>query len=295
MPARARFDCLWCGTAWTTRGPDDLEGWALLCPDCLGKAGTNPFLRGRLRTAIAERGAGSKPAAATARTAAAPAGNAGSTVMTLRASEAVRGRRPRPAPAPAFPDDWFLRRGPFERGAIHDAAWAAELDVVTRWLDEQPLAGRIDEPAAGVGFFSPLLASKGELHASDPDGDALDRARDRLVAHRLLAHIHVADPWAGPEPGAPPADALVAAFLLGRVRGAGLDPAANAFRARLRPGGRLALIDLLRDAHGGPPGGIPWTWHDRTVVEAALGRAGFVGLDVRPTGRFFLLVSAEAG
>src|SRR4029453_4582029 len=54
---RATFDCLWCGRSWTTRTPDDLEGWAQLCPDCLGKAGENSFLRFRLRDAIVARGA----------------------------------------------------------------------------------------------------------------------------------------------------------------------------------------------------------------------------------------------
>ena len=68
--------------------------------------------------------------------------------------------------------------------------------MVTRWLDGLPLAGRIVEPAAGVGFFSPLLAERGELFAFDADGAALDRARDRLLAHHLRAHLHVADPWA---------------------------------------------------------------------------------------------------
>ena len=55
MPFRARFDCLWCGDAWTARGPADLEGWAHLCPTCLGRAGTNTFLRGRLRSALGIR------------------------------------------------------------------------------------------------------------------------------------------------------------------------------------------------------------------------------------------------
>src|SRR6188472_120195 len=111
MAYRRALDCLWCGTPWTTRGGDDLEGWAQLCPTCLGKAGSNPFLRDRLRQGLAARAA---VAAA--------------------------------------------RRAAFEGGAIHDAAWNAELDVVTRWLDEVvPSGGRIAEPAAGVGFFSPLL------------------------------------------------------------------------------------------------------------------------------------------
>ena len=96
------------------------------------------------------------------------------TAAAARPGAAVRGaapgqppRRRAALPPPAattFPDDWFLRRGEFARGALHDTAWEAELDVVTRWLDDQPLAGRIEEPAAGVGFFSPLIAGKGELH-----------------------------------------------------------------------------------------------------------------------------------
>ena len=280
MPYRARFACLWCGDAWTARGPSDLEGWALLCPACLGRAGTNTFLRGRLRTALAERAAAG---AAPGDTLAPPARATGVAIAS------------RPAPVLlAFPGDWFLRRGPFERGPVHDTAWAAELDVVTRWLDARPLAGRILEPAAGVGFFSPLLAERGELHASDADGSALDRARERLVAHGLLAHLHVADPWTRPAPGEPAADGLVAWFLLGRVRGAGLDPAAASLRSRLRTGGALAIVDLRPDPAGGPPAGVAWTYHEPGVVEAALGRAGFTAVEVTPTGRFFLMVSATA-
>jgi SAM-dependent methyltransferase len=264
---RDTFDCLWCGTSWSTRGPDDLEGWARLCPDCLGKAGANPFLRTRLRRALAARaGAGQ---------AMTPAG-------------AAAGGRPAPA---AFPDDWFLRRGPFERGAIHDAAWAAELDMATRWLDGLRLRGRLVEPAAGVGFFSPLLAEAGELFAFDTDSHALDRARDRLAAHRLRAHLHIADAWAPPAVDPGPADGLLAAFLLGRVRGAGLDPAVEALAARLAPHGRLAVLDLLPDHDGGPPPGTAWTWHAPDVVEASLRRAGLSHVDVSTTGRFFLLAT----
>ena len=277
MPFRDRFDCLWCGTPHVTRAPSDLEGWAQLCPTCLGKAGTNEFLRTRLRSALAERGraGGSEEGGA----------NAPLTTAMPRAAPA----RP---PARAFPDDWFLRRGAFEHGAIHDTAWNAELDVVTRWLDGLGLRGRIDEPAAGTGFFSPLLAEHGELHASDEDGAALDLARDRLVAHRLRAHLHVADPWAVPEPGR--ADAVLAGFLTGRVRGAGLDRGLASLRERLARGGRLAIIDLRPDPQGGPPDGIPWTWHDPVALEAAIGRVGFDGIRVTTTGRFFLLATAEA-
>jgi SAM-dependent methyltransferase len=283
MPFRDRFDCLWCGTPHVARTPGDLEGWAQLCPTCLGKAGTNPFLRARLRTALADR-ARTTETPASAGGPASPRQPVAPRRAPARAAELAR--------RPAFPDDWFLRRGTFEQGPIHDAAWAAELDVVTRWLDGLALGGRIDEPAAGTGFFSPLLAEKGELHASDEDAAALDLARERLVAHRLLAHLHVADPLVPPADG--PADAVVASFLTGRVRGAGLDRALEALRARLRAGGVLALVDLRPDPQGGPPDGVAWTWHDPAVLEAALVRAGFEPPTITPTGRFFLLVSTRA-
>lgn len=271
MPYRPQFDCLWCGRAWTTRGPNDLEGWTQLCPTCLGRAGTNQFLRDRLRSAFAERS------------------------RTWPGAPEPTAARAAPRRSLAFPDDWFLRRGPFEHGAIHDAAWAAELDAVTRWLDARPLSGRILEPGAGVGFFSPLLAERGELHAQDADGPALDIARGRLVAHRLRAHLHEAEPWAPPGPDDRPFDALVAAFLIGRVRSAGLDPAASSLRARLRQGGALALIDLRPDAAGGPPDGLGWTYHEPGLVEAAFARTGFIAVEVALTGRFFLTLAATAG
>jgi SAM-dependent methyltransferase len=307
MAYRPTFDCLWCGVSWTTRGSNDLEGWAQLCPDCLGKAGSNPFLRGRLRAALAQRVSVEQASSAAA---AAAAHHAASSHHGAPGPSPAPALRPasRSNPYPAFPDDWYLRRGSFERGAIHDAAWAAELDMVTRWLDGLPLRGRIVEPAAGVGFFSPLLAVHGELFAFDADGEALDRARDRLLAHHLRAHLHEADPWAvasggGPGAGAGAAhgpgvsdlaDVVVASFLVGRVRGAGLDNAAASLRARLRAGGHLALVDLRPDVAGGPPPGVAWTWHEPALIEAALRRAAFTDLRVAETGRFFLTASAVA-
>ncbi len=49
------FDCLWCGERHAPRSLADLEGWAKLCPTCLARAGENPFMRFRLRDALAAR------------------------------------------------------------------------------------------------------------------------------------------------------------------------------------------------------------------------------------------------
>ena len=61
MPFRAAFDCLWCGTHHETRDRTDLEGWAQLCPECVGRVGDNEFLRFRLRAALEERGRAAEP------------------------------------------------------------------------------------------------------------------------------------------------------------------------------------------------------------------------------------------
>ena len=106
LAPRSTFDCLWCGRSWTTRSADDLEGWAKLCPDCLGKAGDNAFLRFRLRDALAARAGASHPAIATKPTPAADVDAEMVAYYEARAGEY---------------DDWYLRRGRYARGPIHDA------------------------------------------------------------------------------------------------------------------------------------------------------------------------------
>jgi SAM-dependent methyltransferase len=235
MPFRATFSCLWCGETWSTRDTADLEGWAQLCPTCLGKAGDNEFLRFRLRAAMEER--------ARAR-AAGP---------TAAADQPL-------GPAPT--DDWYLRRGTHARGAIDDARWAAELDSATLWLDALPLSGELVEPAAGEGWWSPLLAGKGELWAYDADPAALDRARSRLLAHGLRAHLHLRDPWAEPDRTV---DAVVVSFRLGRLVPDRWPEWLSLARRWLRPGGRFVSLEIAGPAQDpdGPQGIDP-----ATVVEA---------------------------
>jgi SAM-dependent methyltransferase len=312
VPFRATFDCLWCGAAHACRGPDDLEGWAQLCPDCVGKAGDNGFLRFRLRQALTERGA---------------AGGVGSGAAGARGAGTAT--VPGPAAAPDVPpdidatmlayyearapeyDDWYLRRGRYERGPIHDAAWNAELDAAGRWLDELPIRGEIVELAAGTGWWSPLLASKGELSLYDGTAAPLERARERLVAHQLRAHLHVRDAWAAPDR---PVDAVFTGFWLSHVPRARLAEFLAIVRLWLKPGGRFAFIDSLPDPqssatdHPAPADDasvrrledgreftIVKVYYEPGDLETALADAGFVDARVTTTGRFFLTGVATAG
>lgn len=262
MPFRRRFACLWCGRDWEVPSDEDLEGWAALCPDCLGKADQNGFLRDRLRTALRDRSAASAPA-------------------------------PTASSQPAAHDDWYLRRGRFSRGPLHDGPWGMELDEVTRWLDAIPLGGVIVELAAGSGWWSTLLAEKGELWIYDADGDALDAARKRLMAHGLLAHIHQQDPAAAADKRV---DAVVASYVLGTARSEEQLAARIAtVRGWLKPGGRFVFIEAqpaASDPIDGPAGRL-WP-RSPDALRRAIGEAGLVDAEIFHTQRAFVMGQALA-
>ncbi len=321
MPVRKTFDCLWCGQRWTVRDRQDLEAWAHLCPECLGRAGDNPFLRARLRAALAER-AGAGPEAGAGSDA-----NAGHAALARHA--APPGRDTRTAVATAAPDptdadliayydarapeydDFYLRRGRYRRGVIDDMAWQMELDQATAWLDDVAFSGRIVELASGTGWWSPLLAAKGELWCYDAAAAPLELARRRLVAHHLLAHLHQRDAWAPPEP--PPAGGLFTGFWLSHVPRHRLADFLRLARAWLAPGGTYAFIDSRLDPGSGAVGNewdaatevatrrlsdgrvfqVPKVFYEPAELERALGTAGFSSATVTTTGRFFLLGRAS--
>jgi demethylmenaquinone methyltransferase/2-methoxy-6-polyprenyl-1,4-benzoquinol methylase len=320
MPFRASFDCLWCGAAHACRGSDDLEGWAQLCPDCVGKAGDNGFLRFRLRQALTDRAAGGGEAppdrgAPSGRGALDPDRGAPAAVLAAEPIAASSLERDAEmlayyeARAPEY-DDWYLRRGRYARGPIHDAAWHAELDAAGRWLDALPMHGEIVELAAGTGWWSPLLASKGELSMYDGAGAPLDRARERLVAHGLRAHLHVRDAWAEPDRRV---DAVFAGFWLSHVPRERLDSFLQLIRRWLKPGGMFAFIDSMPDPqssaadHPEPANDVSLrrlddgreftivkVYYDQMALETALSDAGFERALVTSTGRFFLTGAAHA-
>jgi demethylmenaquinone methyltransferase/2-methoxy-6-polyprenyl-1,4-benzoquinol methylase len=320
LPFLASFSCLWCGTPHTVRATDDLEGWAQLCPECVGKAGDNAFLRFRLRQALTERSAAARGASAEHGASAPGASAPGRSPTTSAARAAVATREPptdfdramvdyNEARAPEY-DDWYLRKGRYARGAIHDAAWNAELDTAGRWLDALPWQGELVELAAGTGWWSPLLASRGELSLYDASPTALDLARDRLLAHRLRAHLHVRDVWAEPDRRV---DGLFMGFWLSHVPRARLGEFLDLARRWLKPDGRFAAIDSLPDPASGAADhpepaddlavrrladGREFTivkaYHHPNELAVSLTKAGFTDVEVTVTGRFFVLASARA-
>jgi demethylmenaquinone methyltransferase/2-methoxy-6-polyprenyl-1,4-benzoquinol methylase len=173
-----------------------------------------------------------------------------------------------------------------------------------------PIQGEIVELAAGTGWWSPLLATKGTLSLYDASAAPLERARDRLLAHGLRAHLHVRDAWAEPDREV---DAVFTGFWLSHVERGRLDAFLGVVRRWLRPGGTFAFIDSLRDPqssavdHPSPADDrsvrklddgreftIVKVYYEAAELTGALERAGFSTTSVTTTGRFFLLGSAQA-
>jgi SAM-dependent methyltransferase len=303
----ATFNCLWCGRPHQTRSGEDLEGWAMLCPDCVGRAQDNEFLRFRLREGLRRRSVATAPPV-DARESSRPESHAATYDATDDHEATDQALRAYYAARAVEYDDWYLRRGRYSHGVIADAAWNAELDAATQWLDGLPIGGEIVELAAGSGWWSPLLASKGQLWLYDAVDEPLDRARERLLAHGLAAHIHVRDAWAEPDRQV---DAIFCGFWLSHVPRRRLPDFLGIVRRWLKPGGVFAFIDSRRDPDSGATGNvtldndasvrrlkdgreftIPKVYYEPPELEAALREAGFASARVDTTSRFFLLGQA---
>ena len=304
MPFRARFDCLWCGRAHQTQSTEDLEGWAALCPDCIGRAGENGFLRARLRAALVERGSST-----TDRPGPSARPTIESTHQPTTAEVDAEMKAYYAARAPEY-DDVYLHRGQASSGPVLDLWFDREIDELATWLDSVPIAGDIVELAAGTGWWSPLLADKGELSIYDVNPEPLEIARQRLVAHRLRAHIHVRDAWAEPDRQV---DAVFCGFWLSHVPRWRLDDFLGLVQRWLKRSGRFLFLD--ERARSGPDGPdeafdpatetslrrlqdgrefrIPKVYYGAGQLRDGLIRAGFATADVRETERFFLMGAAQ--
>ncbi len=260
MAWRRAFDCLWCGQPWEVRSDDDLEGWALLCPECLGRADDNGFLRLRLRTALRERSAAASVGVASG----------------------------------GGWEDWYLRRGRFSRGPIHDGPWSMELEQVTRWLDGVVSSGVIVELGADMGWWVGLLAEKGETWLYDDDSASLEAARNRLVAHGLLAHLHQRSPLAAADKAV---DVVFAAYFLGAVEGAdALRTRLGVARSWLKPGGAFIFVEAQVGPTVAPisgPTGRLWP-RDPESLRGSIRDSGFASVEIGETHDAFVYGRAIA-
>jgi len=83
-------------------------------------------------------------------------------------------------------NDWFFRRGRYDRGEKHRAKWFAEIETVREALRQSRPRGKILEFACGTGLWTELLApSAKKLTALDSSAKALAICKDRVKSDNV--------------------------------------------------------------------------------------------------------------
>lgn len=149
------------------------------------------------------------------------------------------------ARAPEY-DEWFHRHGRYDRGGDRNAVWHAELEQVRSWLLELGLA-HLDvlELAPGTGLWTQeLLAAGATVTAVDAAPEMLDALRRRCGGPGLTALRANLFEWTPPRRF----DVLAACFFMSHVPDERFDAFLALMSSSLRRGGRVFLLDGLREA-----------------------------------------------
>lgn len=144
-------------------------------------------------------------------------------------------------------DDWWLRRGRYDRGAALNAAFLADTraveDALCRWLDATRPA-RALELACGTGLFTRHLAPRvGHLTAVDASAEVLALNRARLQG-RPIAYVE-ADVFTWQ--AAARFDCIFMSFWLSHVPPTRFDVFWRSVAAKLAPGGSVYVIDSAHE------------------------------------------------
>jgi demethylmenaquinone methyltransferase/2-methoxy-6-polyprenyl-1,4-benzoquinol methylase len=140
-------------------------------------------------------------------------------------------------------DDWWLRRGRYDRGEEANARWFAEAAQVRAALDRFAPSGRVLELACGTGLWTQVLAEHAEhLTALDSSPETLALCTERVGAE--TATYVEADLFAW-EPSEV-YDVCFFAFWLSHVPRERFAAFWELVARSLAPGGRVFLIDSAR-------------------------------------------------
>jgi demethylmenaquinone methyltransferase/2-methoxy-6-polyprenyl-1,4-benzoquinol methylase len=213
--------------------------------------------------------------------------------------------------APEY-DDWWLRRGRYDRGEESNERWAAEGAQVQAALEAFDPAGDVLELACGTGLWTRHLASSaGRLTAIDGSPEALAIARARVPNENVTFQQADIFTWEPTESY----DVCFFGFWLSHVPHARLDAFWRKVRRALEPGGRVFFVDSLRSEmasaadHTWPGEGeetmlrrladgreylMVKRFDEPAELERRLGEMGFRA-SVRTTGEFFIYGEGAVG
>jgi len=144
-------------------------------------------------------------------------------------------------------DQWFYRRGRYDRGSEGNARWFAEADEVFAALDALEIEGDVLELAAGTGIWTERLVRTARsitVVDASPEMMAINRAR---VASERVSYVQ-ADlfTWQPTHTY----DAVCFCFWISHVPTERLDAFLNTVATALRPGGKIFFVDGRREPTG---------------------------------------------
>ena len=144
-------------------------------------------------------------------------------------------------------DEWFLRKGRYDRGPEENRRWFSELEQVRRELDRFGPTGEVLELACGTGLWTVELARKAAgITAVDASPEVLEinRARLQEAGPGIPIRYVQADlfDWR-PEKAY---EVVFFGFWLSHVPPGRFAAFWELVRSAMRPGGRAFFVDSLR-------------------------------------------------
>lgn len=193
------------------------------------------------------------------------------------------------ARAPEY-DDWWLRRGRYDRGALFLDQWQREVAEAEAALDAFAPRGEVLELAAGTGNWTRHLARHADrLTAVDGSGETLAINRSKLPADAAVAFVE-ADlfDWQPPRRY----DVVFFGFWLTHVPDPLLDRFWSLVEGAVADGGRVFLVDNAHPEVGvGAPGGpLDVHYADGDTFRDGVDTASAVADRTLADGRSFTIV-----
>lgn len=141
-------------------------------------------------------------------------------------------------------DEWFYRQGRFDRGPESNARWFAEVEEVSRALDELKMEGDVLELAPGTGIWTEkLVRTATTITAVDASTEMIEINRAKVASERVTYLQADLFNWR-PERTY---DAVFFGFFISHVPLERLDTFLTSVATMVRPGGKVFFVDGRRE------------------------------------------------
>jgi len=141
-------------------------------------------------------------------------------------------------------DEWFYRKGRYDRGEAHTQQWQVEIEAVKHALRTANLGGHVVDMAAGTGIWTQeLLKTADHVTAIDSSEEMLELNRQRMQSDKVTYVITDLFYW---QPVVA-YDAVFMGFWLSHVPPSQLYEFIGTVAGALKPGGKIFFVDSLME------------------------------------------------